>query len=407
MDALSHLSPARNEQSDPPHPIPEGRLLGILGLCGFSSTFAMRLIDPLVPTLAGVFMTPVATIATLVTAYGLAYALGQPLIGALGDALGKVRTIAVAGLCLSVLLLVSSVVATFDQLFLLRCLSGVAGGGLIPVAMAALADRVPYASRQVVLARFIMFVTLGQMAGAAGAGAIGAAFGWRAPFVAASIVALAGALLVLVVLKPRPSAQRSVSLLGGALTGYRQVFANPATLPTLLLAVIEGALLFGLIPFVAAILAERAGVGPAEAGLVIAGGGLGAMLYGGLVGRLVARFGQSQLPLAGGFVAAAAFLLFAIPLPWWTGPLIFILQGFGFMLMHNALQLRATELAPEARSSSVAVFAASLFSGQALGPLAMGLLPHTSERPYGLIVFAVGLILLGIAIARVVAQRPR
>ena len=46
-----------------------GALIPVLGLCGFASTFTMRLIDPLVPTLASEFGQSVHQIAFLVTAF--------------------------------------------------------------------------------------------------------------------------------------------------------------------------------------------------------------------------------------------------------------------------------------------------------------------------------------------------
>ncbi|MFJ5369156.1 MFS transporter, partial [Bosea sp. CER48] len=51
-----------------------GPLIPVLGLCGFASTFTMRLIDPLVPTLAGEFGQSVHQIAFMVTAFSGCYA---------------------------------------------------------------------------------------------------------------------------------------------------------------------------------------------------------------------------------------------------------------------------------------------------------------------------------------------
>lgn len=382
-------------------------LMWVLGLCGFSSTFAMRLADPLVPMLSDVFALPVTTIATLSTAYGMAYALGQPLIGAMGDMLGKARTIRLAALSLTVLLVISGFAASFDMLFVLRALSGVAGGGLIPVAMAAMADRVPVGERQVALARLIMFVTLGQMAGVAGAGVIGDFFGWRAPFFLAAAIAVAGAGAVTFYLKPRPAADRQNLGFGAAVAGYRAVFAHPATIPVMIAALGEGMMLFGLVPFVAAILKERAGVGATEAGLVIAGTGAGAMVYGAFARSIADLFSPRILPIVGGGLSAGAFLMFSLPLPWWTAPIFFLFQGIGFMMMHNPLQVRATELAPAARGSALAVFAGSMFMGQALGPLWIGLLPHSATDMSAAYVIAAGLVGLGFFIGRLIARHGR
>jgi predicted MFS family arabinose efflux permease len=43
--------------------------------------------------------------------------------------------------------------------------------------------------------------------------------------------------------------------------------------------------------------------------------------------------------------------------------------GFGFTAMHTTVQTRATELAPRARATGIAVFAFSLFLGGSLGSI--------------------------------------
>jgi len=68
-------------------------ILLVLAGCCFISGMSARLIDPLVPEIARDLGTSASTIAMLATAYTLPYALAQPLIGALGDTLGKERII--------------------------------------------------------------------------------------------------------------------------------------------------------------------------------------------------------------------------------------------------------------------------------------------------------------------------
>jgi predicted MFS family arabinose efflux permease len=44
-----------------------------------------------------------------------------------------------------------------------------------------------------------------------------------------------------------------------------------------------------------------------------------------------------------------------------------VIAGLGFYMLHNTLQTNATQMAPEARSLSVALFATCFFLGQAVG----------------------------------------
>jgi predicted MFS family arabinose efflux permease len=55
----------------------------------------------------------------------------------------------------------------------------------------------------------------------------------------------------------------------------------------------------------------------------------------------------------------------------------FTVVGLGFYMLHTGIQIEATELAPDARGSAIALHAFSLFIGMALGPLFYGLtIPH-------------------------------
>ena len=375
-------------------------LIPVLGLCGFASTFTMRLVDPLVPTLAHEFGQSVNQIAFLVTAFSGCYALGQPFLGPIADSVGKLRSIAT---CLAALCLLSALAAfatSFWVLLALRAAGGVMAGGVIPAAMAAIGDRAPMAERQIMLGRFLVIMIVGQMAGATFSGLLADHIGWRAVLGAASVLAGGAALLVRLALKPRPDAARARLSLAGAIASYRAVFANPRSKLLYLLVMLEGALVFGVPPFVAAILQERSGVGASEAGLAIGAMGLGGLLYGTLTRVLVERIGPRQMMRLGGLAMALGYFAFALPGPWWAAIGIFLMTGFGFFLLHGTFQAQATELAPTARGSAMALFACFFFMGHATGPLMTGTLLQLAGTQLALIVLGVGIGVLGLVTPR-------
>jgi len=377
------------------------RLTLVLGMAGFASTFTMRLLDPLVPTLAGEFGRTIPQVAMMATAFSICYAVGQPFLGPIADAMGKARTILVSVAALAVMLVACALAGNFETLFVLRMLMGVFAGGIIPIAMAAIGDRAPMSERQVALGRFLTIMIVGQTAGAAASGVIADHFGWRAVMMTAAGLAGIAATMVLVVLKPRPDAGREALSIANAIGRYRSLFRNPRTLTLYGLVILEGALIFGIMPYVAAILGDRSGVGATEAGLAVGGAGLGGLVYGFTVRRLVAHLGPARMVLAGGLIMAAAIAVFALPfLPWWTAIGCFIVQGFGFFLMHGTFQAQATELAPTARGSAVALFACSLFCGHALGPIIVGALKVSFGASIALLAMAAGIALLGIIAPR-------
>jgi predicted MFS family arabinose efflux permease len=87
---------------------------------------------------------------------------------------------------------------------------------------------------------------------------------------------------------------------------------------------------------------------------------------------------------------------------------IFIASGFGFYMFHNTLQTKATEMAPQARGTAIAVFAFSLFMGQAGGVAACGLLIIAVGYQWSFMLAGVGLLALGQWFAsRVQSHRAR
>lgn len=397
-------TPTAAPEAEPARPAPRSlkSLILVLGACGFASTFTMRIVDPLVPTLALEFTRTIPQVAAIATAFSFAYAVGQPFLGPVADSVGKLRTISTCLGALALLSLAAAFAGSFDTLTAARMVAGVAAGGVIPIAMAAIGDRAPMAERQIMLGRFLVLMIVGQMAGAACSGLIAEHLGWRGVFVMAGLIAGFAGLLVVLVLKPRPDALRPPFSLASALASYAAVFANPRSKLLYGLVIVEGSLIFGMPPYVAAILQERASVGPSQAGLVIAGTGLGGIVYGVLTRLLVERLGPARMAVVGGLLMGGAYVLFALPfLPWWSAVPIFVLNGFGFFLMHGTFQAQATELAPTARGSAVALFACALFCGHALGPLMMGAALHLLGTSGAILLFAAGIALLGFLVPRI------
>lgn len=388
-------------QAAAPGPVSLRPLILVLGACGFASTFTMRIIDPLIPTLAGEFGRSVPQIVMMVTGFSLAYALGQPFLGPVADAVGKIRTILTCLLALALFSTVAALSQSYEIMAVVRGVTGIASGGIIPIAMAAIGDRAPMQERQVALGRFLVLMIIGQMSGSACSGLIATHLGWRAAFLAAAGVAALAALLVALVLKPRRNVTRQTLSIAGALANYRIVFANPRTKLLYGLVVVEGILLFGIPAYVAAILFERSGVGPAQAGLAIAGMGFGCLVYGLMTRILVERLGPTLMTRTGGVICAVGLALFAFDWPWWSAIPLFALQGFGFFLLHGTFQAQATELAPSARGSAMALFACCFFLGQATGPVAMGAVMHLLGAAPAILTFAVAIAVFGYLTPRI------
>jgi predicted MFS family arabinose efflux permease len=345
------------------------RLLPILAAGCFVSSMAMRIIDPVVPEIGRDLHVSAETVALLASAFTFPYALGQPILGALGDALGKAKIIKFSLAILVLGLAASALAPSLDWLFAARIIGGAAGGGVIPLSFALVGDRFAMAERQVAMSRVLTAIIAGQMTGAVGSGLIASAFGWRASMFAGAILAALALALTLSQLHPRANAERPPFRLSRMFDGYGDVFRNPRTVVCFTAVFVEGILVFGLFPYLALLLEQRGAGGLREAGFVLSGFAIGGFIYTAFVRVMLTKLGLYNLIRAG---AAIAGLGFAALSPGWSWPIeqvIMIAVGAGFYMIHNSLQTQATELAPNNRASAVAAHAFFFFLGQAAGPL--------------------------------------
>jgi predicted MFS family arabinose efflux permease len=361
-----------------------------MALGGFASGVGMRLLDPLLPMIALGFGTTVSAAAILVAAFMLPYGVGQIATGPLGDRLGKLRVASVALMLYGLVTMASALATGLVELTWARAAAGLAAGAVIPLLMAQIGDSVPYAERQAAIGRFLTGMVFAQLLAGPLSGVLGEHFGWRASFLAAGGIALTAG-LALAWKGARGLAQARPS--GGVFAGYGKLLAASAGRRLLALAALDGALLFGgAFPFVASYLIERFGLSAGEAGLVMAGFGVGAFAYTRLARRLVRRFGERGLLGLGGGALAGLLALIALAWAWWVVLLAQLCIGLAFFMFHGVLQARATEALPEARGTAVSAFAMALFLGQTLGALVIGAVIGFADYRV-----AFGLVAMGVA----------
>lgn len=348
-------------------------LLLVLSIACFTSALSMRILDPMVPQVARELAVLPDAVALLGTAFALPYAVGQPVLGPLGDAIGKARVIQFCLGMLGVMLVACSLAPTYETLFAARVAAGLFAGGIIPLAYATIGDRFDFTVRQVVLSRAVMASLLGQLASTVGAGLVGSALGWRVVLFAAGLAGVLTCAIAIVYLKPRPDAQRKPVSIAGMRSTYGAILGSSRALVCYAAVFAEGVVIFGLGPYIAVLLEQRGAGGVREAGLVIAGLGLGGVAYTLVVSRLLASLGgMLNVMRVGGVVTGIGIALLALGMSWPKEMAACVVLGFGFFMLHNGLQTQATELAPQNRGAAVSLFAFCFFLGNALGPILYG-----------------------------------
>jgi predicted MFS family arabinose efflux permease len=357
------------DETIPPSHTSKTLPLGLLGAAGFLSAAGARIVDPLLSLIAHDFRTTVPEMAIIIAAFTLPYGLNQLLLGPIGDRYGKLRVMLGALGCYTVFTSACAAASDLSSLTLLRACAGASSAGLIPVCLAYIGDAVPYEQRQVTLSRFATGVVIAQILAGPLGGTIGEFAGWRAVFLLLGAAGLVVATALGLRMRHLPDRRGTQS---DAFATYRRLLARPDARLLLLATLVEGALTGGAFPFVAAYLHAKFQLPYAVIGLVLACFGVGTFIYTRVARRVVPRVGEANMVLIGSLLIGAVIAAAFASGDWVVFVPAQALIGFGYLMMHTVLQSRATELAPEARSTAVSIFVFMLFLGQALGALAFG-----------------------------------
>jgi MFS transporter, YNFM family, putative membrane transport protein len=344
------------------------RTLIFLAAASFASAASLRAGDPILPEIANAFLTTPGDAARIITFFGAAYAVAQFVYGFIGDRYGLLRVITVTTLVSGVSTLACAAAGSLDLLVVARSAVGLTAAAIIPLSFAWIGGVIAYERRQPVLAYFISGQISGIVLGQAFAGIIAEHFGWRFVFVAiAALFAVAGVALLVELRRRGDEAGAAQALSGSPLVRLREMLRRPWVVIVLVSAFFEGMLFFGAYTFVGSYLWARFGLSLDIVGLIVAGFGIGGLIYAATAARMLPRLGEPGLVLWGGLLVAISFAAITIaPLPGMV-VLATILAGFSYYMIHNTLQTHATQMAPDTRGLAVATFASCLFLGQAVG----------------------------------------
>ena len=338
----------------------------------FASTLFSRAVDPVVPKIALDLGIDVKTAALLSSAFTFPYAIMQPALGTIADFFGKTRLMNASLAAVVTTTLVCAFASNFSLLVAMRIIAGMCAGGIFPVGVAIVGDLVPVHERQVAIGRLLAVGLTGNLIGAVISGAIGDLLGWRGVFFSIGGFGLVVAVIAffafrgMSVGKPRPFN------LAAAAAGFKGVLADPRAKVCFGSVFFEGIIIHGMFPYVALLLLASGQTHSSYAGIVIAGFGLGGILFSLALPVLVVRVSERQLMLSGAAVAAIAFILIALNMAWYIQAAVFVLFGLGFYMLHNCIQVHVTDLTQTARGAALSMHSSAFFTGQAIGPIYYG-----------------------------------
>ena len=371
---------------------PSSEAIVLLAIGAFASGISLRFVEPMLPQLAADFSTSVSAASVIVTSFAVAYAGAVLLQGPLGDRYGKLRVVAI-GVALAGLASLGCA-ASWDlgSLAAMRFLMAIFASAPVALGLAYIGDEVPMEDRQATIARFIAGSIFGQTLGPLFGGLFTDWAGWRSSFAVLGFLFLASAALMFA--RTHRTWKAPAPGRFEPLAAHARLLARTPIRWLIAVGATETFFFFGAYVFLGAFLRERYGLSYTAIGLVLACYGIGGLAFSSLV-RWFVPLGERRIVVVGGVLGFLCFAAIVVANDWrYAVPCTFGL-GLAFYLIHNTIQTKASEIAPDARGSASALYASSWALGQASGVAALGVLVALVGYAPAILAAAVGFALLG------------
>ena len=322
----------------------------------------------ILPAIASGLGTSVAVAGQLVTIYGLALAIGAPL---LAMATGRIerRPLMLGGLGVLVLAcLVGAFATNFTMLALSRALAGVGAALFTPNAAALAAQLAPPERRGRAIALVFAGFSLASVVGVPLGTCVGGEFGWRSAFVLVAALAL---LAIILLAKTLP---RGVPVAVVARRSWFRLFRQLAPMLAVTATALNMAGQYALFTYIAALLAQLHGIGPTGLSALLVWFGVAGVLGNAMAGRLVDRVGAARVATFGIGVLLTAFMIMA-----YSGVTLLLtivamgLWGGAAFAISSAQQVRVVNQDPRLASATLALNTSALYVGQAGGAMLGGI----------------------------------
>ena len=342
--------------------------LWALTLGNFAVGTGSLIVAGILPAIASGLGTSVAVAGQLVTIYGLALAIGAPL---LAMATGRIerRPLMLGGLGVFVLACLAGAFATnFTMLALSRALAGVGAALFTPNAAALAAQLAPPERRGRAIALVFAGFSLASVVGVPLGTCVGGEFGWRSAFVLVAALAL---LAIILLAKTLP---RGVPVAVVARRSWFRLFRQLAPMLAVTATALNMAGQYALFTYIAALLAQLHGIGSTGLSALLVWFGVAGVLGNAMAGRLVDRVGAARVATFGIGVLLTAFMIMA-----YSGvPLLLTIVAMGLwggaaFAISSAQQVRVVNQDPRLASATLALNTSALYVGQAGGAMLGGI----------------------------------
>lgn len=370
------------------------RALLILFLVMFLVMIGFGIIIPVLPFYAEEMGASPTQLGLLMAVYSLMQLIFAPFWGKLSDRIGRkpIMMIGIAGLSLS--FFIQAMATDLWMLFAARIIGGVLSSANMPTAMAYVADITTPENRGKGMGIVGAAVGLGFVFGPA-IGGIFSKSSMSMPFYLAGASSLITLVIIFFFLKE--SLQKNNSNADQSRTQSRwKAFSGPASVLFLLQLLISLSL-SGLEATFAYFAAKKAGLGAAQLGYIfMIMGFAGAMVQGGMVGRLTKKYGEGTVIQGGIIVSAIGFGLILFVDSFTTAAIFLSIFGIGNGVIRPSVSSLLTKTTDAGHGSATGLLSSFDSLGRIIGPPLGGWLFSLSiGLPYlsGAIISVLALIL--------------
>lgn len=368
------------------------KIVVTLGFCGLVSAADNWFVSPALPAIAQTLAIAPAAATIILTAYLTPYGLLQPVCGAIGDAVGRVRLlcIIVAGLAASTALCAAA--PTLEALVVARIVTGCFAAGIISVNQSLVGSVVSEEDRQGAVGLLMGITFTGQGLSAGLGGLICDLVGWRVAFICFGVL---GAAAWLGVRRLRyldemdgagtvdaPGAGVSAADAGAAGSAEREPFRPAAFLrhaaqilfgpgrAIYFVAFTTGIIFLGVYGFMGTFLAERCSLSSTQAGLLMMFYGLACLAGGSISGRIGEARGQRGVIAVGetsGVIATALLATSTIAGSWMPALPAVACLGLGYILVQPTLVSFSMDIDPSHTGLCTGLIGLGVFAGGGIG----------------------------------------
>ncbi|MCQ6266873.1 MFS transporter [Fictibacillus sp. WQ 8-8] len=370
------------------------KALPILFLVMFLVMVGFGIIIPVLPFFAEKVGANPAQLGLLMAVYSLMQLLFAPIWGRVSDRIGRkpVMLIGIAGLSISFFLMAVS--SQLWMLFAARIIGGLLSSANMPTTMAYVADITTPENRGKGMGIIGAAVGLGFIFGPA-IGGVFSKTSLNTPFYLAGISSIITFFLVLFVLKE--SLPKELQTNGPSEPGSRWKSFTGAVSILFVLQLFISLSLSGLEATFAYFAAKKAGLDTNHLGYIfMIMGFAGALVQGGLVGRLTKKFGEGKVIQAGIVISAVGFGLILLVHNFTTAAIYLSIFGIGNGVIRPSVSALLTKTSTSGHGSVTGLLSSFDSLGRIIGPPLGGwLFSVAAGLPYisGIILSVIALVL--------------